>query len=326
MHIFINSYGTSLRVRDGLLSIKRDQDIQRVPMGKITKIFVTKSVHLSSDVLYTCLEHGVDFVCTERNGQPVGRLWNHRFGSISALRKKQLSYSMSRHTTAWIVEHLQTKLEQQKALLECLYAIDEPYTEYIQQTIDKLHKAHDRLSDIEGLLIREVGPQLRAIEGQAARAYFGCVSKHLPTAYQFTKRTRRPARDITNAMLNYAYGILYSHVESALTKAGLDPYIGFFHRDEYNRPALAYDVIEAFRPWADWVVVHLCLNEVFEDTYFDQQDGAYWLAGDAKRILIQHFIDFFEEVVEYEGKRYTRFTHIDRLATDLAREVDTKID
>ncbi len=321
MHIFINSYGTSLRIQNGLLSIKREQEIQRVPIGKISKLFVTKSVHLSSDVIYACLEHGVDFVCTERNGQPVGRLWNNRFGSISSLRKKQLSFAMSERTTRWIVEHLQLKFAQQQEVLQCLLSIDEPDVQHIQQAITKLSRASDRLDDYGTELISEVGPGIRAVEGQAARAYFACVSKHLPTAYQFSKRTRRPARDITNAMLNYAYGILYSHVESALFKVGLDPYIGFFHRDEYNRPALAYDVIEGFRPWADWVVVHLCLNEVYDEQHFEREQEAYWLGGDSKRMLIQHFIDFFEEVVDFGGKRYTRFNHIQELASDLAQEI-----
>jgi CRISPR-associated protein Cas1 len=56
--------------------------------------------------------------------------------------------------------------------------------------------------------------------------------------------------------------MLYGHCESALIHAGLDPFIGIMHRDEYNRPVLVYDFIEQFRHWADYVVCHLCLQEV----------------------------------------------------------------
>ncbi|MBK7522808.1 MAG: CRISPR-associated endonuclease Cas1 [Saprospiraceae bacterium] len=159
------------------------------------------------------------------------------------------------------------------------------------------------------------------MEGQAAKIYFSCINKHLPFRYQFSGRSRHPALDMVNAMLNYVYGILYGHIESALIKSGLDPYIGFFHRDEYNRPVLTYDVIEPFRPWADWTVFHLCTNEVLDDSHFEVENGSYWLQGDAKRFLIQHFTDFFEEVIDYKEKRFSRFMHLERSTQVLANRI-----
>ncbi len=323
MLVFINTYGTSLRMKDGLLSVKKDSEIRRIPIGKIKQLFISKGILMSSDVLYACLDNGIDLLITERNGRPIGRMWNNRFGSISSLRKKQLLFSKSDRVTPWVIDQIMKKTHHQIELLQCLKGLEWAYLNEIDKCVEKLQRIRGSLSRYEQENIKEAAPRIRAIEGQMAKVYFNCVSRHLPMAYRFDKRSKHPAYDMTNAMLNYAYGILYSHIESALIKAGLDPYIGFFHRDEYNRPVLTYDVIEVFRPWTDWVVFHLCFNEVLDDTMFQIEQEAYWLQGDSKRILIQHFTDFFEEIVDFEGNRYSRFTHIDRLAIALASKINT---
>ncbi|MGB4957848.1 MAG: CRISPR-associated endonuclease Cas1 [Saprospiraceae bacterium] len=321
MKIFINTYGTSLKIVDGLLSIKHEDKINKVPIGKVKTIYLTKSLLLSTDVIYACLEHGIDLMITERNGRPIGRLWNNRFGSISTIRKNQLDFSKSLRVTSWVVTQIRDKLENQKELLLCLLSIDEPHEHEIKNGVRQIDQIIIKLSESDGDSIEDCGPRIRALEGQAAKLYFNCINKHLPFKYQFNTRTRHPALDMVNAMLNYVYGILYGSIESSLIKAGLDPYIGLFHRDEYNRPVLTYDVIEPFRPWADWTVFHLCLNEVIEESHFEIENGAYWLQGESKRMLIQHFSDFFDEVIDYKGRRFSRLVHLDKIALDLAKEI-----
>ncbi|MCZ2101504.1 MAG: CRISPR-associated endonuclease Cas1 [Chitinophagales bacterium] len=318
MRIFINTYGTSLKMQDGLLSIKYEDKINKVPIGKVKTIYLTKSVHLSTDVLYACLEQGIDLMITERSGAPVGRLWNNRFGSISTIRKNQLDFAASGHVTSWVIDQLSEKIENQIDLLFCLLTLDEPDETEINRVVEKMRSIIIRMSESKEDHISEAAARLRALEGQAAKLYFSCINRHLPFKYQFSGRSRHPALDMVNSMLNYVYGILYGHIESALIKAGLDPFIGLFHRDEYNRPVLTYDVIEPFRPWADWTVFHLCTNEVLDDVHFQIENGQYWLQGDAKRILIQHFSDFFDEVIDYKGNRFSRMIHLDKAAQQLA--------
>lgn len=311
---------------DGLLSIKHEEKINKIPIGKIKTIHLTKSIYLSSDVLYTCLEHGIDLMITERNGKPIGRLWNNRFGSISTIRKRQLDFAKGDLITEWVIKQLNEKIENQIELLLCLLSISEPQEQYINDTTKQMIQINDKLSLLRCDVLHDVSPRIRALEGQAAKLYLNCINKHLPFRYQFANRSRHPAQDMVNAMLNYVYGILYGHIESALIKAGLDPYIGFFHRDEYNRPVLTYDVIEPFRPWADWTVFHLCLNEVLEETHFEIDQGSYWLYGEGKRLLIQHFADFFDEVIDYKDIRFSRMVHLDKAALNLASLIQNQPD
>lgn len=128
-----------------------------------------------------------------------------------------------------------------------------------------------------------------------------------------------PAKDPFNTLLNYAYGILYGKVEGALIKAGIDPYMGIFHRDEYNRPALVFDVIENYRSWMDYVVVQLCKAEAIPEEAFEiiAETGAVRLSPLAKRILIQSVNDFLDEIIVIK-KPLSRLSHIESDAFRLA--------
>ena len=77
-----------------------------------------------------------------------------------------------------------------------------------------------------------------------------------------------------------------------MIKAGVDPYIGILHRDDYNRPVLVYDVIELYRIWVDYVVFTLLAqNGITEECYSIREDGSYWLEPLGRRILIQSLND-----------------------------------
>lgn len=106
------------------------------------------------------------------------------------------------------------------------------------------------------------------LEGKAARAYFEAISSIMPEKYRFAGRSRNPAKDEFNALLNYGYGVLYSLVEKGCIIAGLDPYLGFLHSDSYNKKSLVFDIIEMFRIYVDETVVFLSRRMV-KDGFFE---------------------------------------------------------
>lgn len=127
--------------------------------------------------------------------------------------------------------------------------------------------------------------------------------------------------DIANALLNYGYGLLYGKIEGALIKAGIDPYIGVMHRDDYNRPVLVYDVIELYRVWIDFVVVQLLRQKAVTDEHCSvRADGSYWLEALGRRILIQSVNDYLDEYVEGDdAQQRSRLTQIGMYAQKLAQ-------
>src|SRR5690606_16305695 len=101
------------------------------------------------------------------------------------------------------------------------------------------------------LLVEKDIDVLRGLEGEAAQAYFG-VFDHLirvpDPALHFSGRSRRPPLDAVNALLSFLYTLLTHDCRSALETVGLDPAVGFLHRDRPGRPSLALDLAEEFRP------------------------------------------------------------------------------
>ena len=50
-----------------------------------------------------------------------------------------------------------------------------------------------------------------------------------------------------NALLSFLYTLLVHDIRGALDASGLDPQVGYLHRDRPGRPSLALDMMEEFR-------------------------------------------------------------------------------
>ena len=132
---------------------------------------------------------------------------------------------------------------------------------------------------------------LLGIEGTAARVYyqnFGRMLKRtddsgVALAFDFTGRNRRPPKDPINALLSLAYSLLAKDLTVVLQAVGFDPFLGFYHRPRYGRPALALDLMEEFRPLvADSVVLNAINTGVVQRSDFTTRGGAVAL-GEAGR-------------------------------------------
>lgn len=93
---------------------------------------------------------------------------------------------------------------------------------------------------------------LRGVEGEAARMYYGVFDNLILETkddFRFVGRSRRPPRDPVNALLSYLYTMLAHDCAAALETVGLDPQVGFLHRERPGRPSLALDLMEELRPY-----------------------------------------------------------------------------
>ena len=180
-----------------------------------------------------------------------------------------------------------------------------------------------QLQDMDGGL-DQVRDQVMGLEGRASRTYWAAVSRLLPETYRFEGRSRNPAKDEFNCLLNYAYGVLYGLVERACLLAGLDPYIGFVHTDHYNKPSLVFDVIENYRIWADETVVQLFSRHKIKKTLFDQLKNGLTLNKEGKAILLEALTEHLDERIRYRNRNISRRDAVQfdlhRIANDLLKE------
>lgn len=319
MHIILNSFGASIRKENGLFEVTTSDGKQSIGPNDVSSISISKGARISSDAVLLAIENEIDVLFIDQTGNPAGRVWSVKYGSISMIRRKQLEFLYSDAATKWVKEIIIEKMNNQVALLLALKSnMDEVGKRKIAAAINSIEDHKQKLRKAEADFLSELAPSIRGWEGAASRRYFEAISFCLPDNYKFEKRSRQPALDKFNAMLNYGYGMLYGKIEGALIKAGLDPYTGIFHRDDYNRPALVFDVIEKYRIWIDYVVFQLCAQEAMTDECFTQENGAFLLDGLGKRILIQSVNDYLSEIINIRGIDRSRAEHINLFAHRLA--------
>ncbi|HON21294.1 MAG TPA: CRISPR-associated endonuclease Cas1 [Bacteroidales bacterium] len=320
MELILNTYGTSLsRDNEGFVILHKDGK-QRIPAQGIEAIIISKGAQITSDAVILAIENEIEVLFMDKTGNPIGRVWSPKYGSISTIRKGQLNFTFSKEAVSWIVEVITQKIENQQALLLSLYCDNELQKRTIEKAIRRLEDYRKKISLVEGETISDVAPTLRGWEGIASKIYFECIGSFMPDNLQFQKRSQHPATDVVNSMLNYGYGILYGKIEGVLIKTGIDPYIGVMHRDDYNRPVLVYDIIELYRIWVDYVVLTLAMQNAITDEYYSvKEDGSYWLEPLGRRVIIQSINDYLDETINLKGITRSRQHHLFLYAQSLAQ-------
>lgn len=321
MELVINNFGTSLSRDNGGFVIINADGRQRIPAHGITSIHICRGAQITSDAVMLAVENEIEVLFMDKGGNVIARVWSPKYGSISTIRKGQLSFTFSKDSVDWIKGVVMSKIENQQAMLLMLSADNAAMQKAVDKAINRLEDYRSKIKALQGEIVSDIAPTLRGWEGAASKIYFDAINMFLPDEYRFDRRSQHPAMDVANALLNYGYGLLYGKIEGALIKAGIDPYVGVMHRDDYNRPVLVYDVIELYRVWIDYVVVSLLSQYAITDEHYSvRDDGTYWLEPLGRRILIQSVNDFLEEVVDNNGLQRSRLTHIGLYAQDLAQQ------
>lgn len=145
---------------------------------------------------------------------------------------------------------------------------------------------------------------LRGVEGEAARQYFAALNALIRSSaresFRMDGRSRRPPRDRINALLSFVYSLLMNDCRSAVEVCGLDPQIGFLHVVRPGRAALALDLMEEFRAFADRLVLSLInRGQIGADDFVRREGGAVLLESDARKTVL----------VAYQERKQENLTH-----------------
>jgi len=326
MQLHLNTYGAYLHVKDQLFEVKMTNEGKpekhHVAAHKVKSIWMAKGTALSTDAVHLAIKNNIDIVFLEYDGFPIGRVWHTKLGSTTLIRKKQLEASLDRRSLTYTSAWLGRKLFNQSNLLLSLKKHRPQHSEYLTRQAERVEVFKLKIAEAEGEHIKDAADKIRAWEGNSGRVYFETLSYVLPKHHQFSGRSFRPAGDPFNAFLNYAYGMLYSKVEKSLILAGLDPFVGFLHRDDYNYKSLVYDFIEPYRVFAEKVVFNLFSGRKVRQDHYDEITGGVRLNKSGKVLLIEAFNKYFEEDrVRYLGKNRLRVNIIQTDAHRFAGEL-----
>lgn len=305
MELVINTYGSYLQKNGDCFRVKVDDRVFDVSVKKVSSIMITTSAYITTDAVKMAMDHNIDVIFLDKYGDPYGRVWHSKLGSTTLIRRRQLEIAETREGFNLAVEWVKNKFENQIDFLMRLRETRTRKSKEITSSVEKLKKCTERLKELDGKIDGMRGI-IMGIEGAGGRIYFEILNFIMPDQYKFDGRSRNPAQDEFNALLNYAYGILYSKVEKACIIAGLDPYVGIIHTDNYNKKSMVFDLIENYRIWADETVVKLFASRKVKKDQFDELKNGYTLNKDGKALLVEAFNGFLDESIRYGGRNIKR--------------------
>jgi CRISP-associated protein Cas1 len=221
----------------------------RMPAHLLGGVVCFGRVALSSPLLGFCAEEGICVTHLSEHGRFLARVEGPVSGNVLLRREQYRLTDNPAAAAALAAAFVAGKTLNQRAVLR--RALRDHGEALEDEGRCALQKAEARLSDIAR---RSTRPQpldaVRGLEGEAGQVYFG-VFDHLIRAqkdvFRFAGRSRRPPLDAVNALLSLIYTLLVHDCRAALETVGLDPAVGFLHRDRPGRPGLALDLMEEFR-------------------------------------------------------------------------------
>ncbi|MCL5292698.1 MAG: CRISPR-associated endonuclease Cas1 [Actinobacteria bacterium] len=328
MQLVINTPGSYLRRKEGNLFIKNDGQVFEVSVKKVSSILITTAATISTDAVKLAIDHNVDLIFLDHFGDPYGRIWHSKLGSTTLIRRRQLEVAEKEEGLTLALEWVGNKFRNQIDLLTGLRATRSRRSAEITAFIERLRAIQAKLSDVSGK-VDEARQLILGVEGVGSRLYFEAISELMPERYRFNGRSRNPAKDEFNCLLNYAYGVLYSMVEKACILAGLDPYVGIIHTDHYNKKSMVFDLIENYRVWADETVIKLFAGRQVKVEHFDKLENGFTLNKLGKALLIEALNKWLAESVRYRRRNIKRADIIQfdchQIANDLIKRAPVKL-
>lgn len=229
-----------LRVRDGLLCLRRDKDDETevtVPLKELAAVVLTHpQITCTRTVLSGLAEAGAVVVACDDRFMPVAMMLPLTGYHAPARRlAAQANASLPTLKRLW-QQVIVAKVRAQASLLVDIRGEDFGLNELAKQV---------RSGDPEN------------IEGQAARIYWTAL-------FQDVDFTRKPGAGMAdqNRFLDYGYAVLRAAVCRAICATGLHPGLGLHHHHRNNPYCLADDLMEPYRPLIDRAVVGLVADRL----------------------------------------------------------------
>ncbi len=259
----------------------------RIPVHNLEGIVCFGFAGASPKLMQLCCERGVALSFLTEYGRFLGRVTGRISGNV-LLRRTQYRWADDQETSLRLSRRfIAAKISNSRAVLHRLLRDhgEVVETEALSVTVKNLARLPKRLE------LARSGDEIRGIEGDAASQYFSQFNQLLlgeSREFQMKDRTRRPPLDRCNALLSFLYTLLTHEVEAALESVGLDPQVGFLHRDRPGRSSLALDVMEELRPhFADRLAVTLInRKQIASNGFTVKENGAVIMDDETRKTVL----------------------------------------
>jgi len=250
--LYLNTPGLRLGRRDETLVVYQDRKpIDEVRINDLTHVALFGNIQISTQAVQALCAAQVPIAYFSGGGWFYGITRGHELKNVFLRIEQFRRAAQTDFPLAMARRFVYGKIRNQRTLLMRNHIEPPP------SALRRLKRAAEealQASDPESLL---------GVEGAASNVYFehfaGMIKAdsgegadlHDPRTeftFRFAARNRRPPVDPVNALLSLGYSLLAKDCAIAALAVGFDPYVGFYHRPRFGRPALALDLMEEFRP------------------------------------------------------------------------------
>lgn len=282
--LYVMTQGAYLAKEGEAVAVRVEKETRmRIPVHNLDGVVCFGRVGCSPYLLGFCAEKGVGVSFLSRRGRFLANVRGRVSGNV-LLRREQYRRADRPDASAEIARALLVgKVANSRSVLvrRLRSHPDAAGGPEVEAAVALLKQRLDELAVTPEL------DALRGVEGLAARQYFA-VFDHLvlqqKEGFRFKGRSRRPPLDAVNALLSFLYTLLRHDCASALEAVGLDPAVGFLHRDRPGRPSLALDLMEELRPFvADRLALSLINRKQVRAAGFRQDESGAVLMDEATR-------------------------------------------
>jgi CRISP-associated protein Cas1 len=307
--LYVTTQGSYL-ARQGLAVLVRVKGETRlhVPIHNLSGIVCFGRVGCSPPLMALCGEAKVALSFMSTNGRFLARVEGPISGNV-LLRREQYRRADEEAVSSRVARLLVAgKLANCRTLLlrAARDRAEGPAAERLRAAAQKISEGLHTLESQSNL------DSVRGTEGEAAAAYFAVFDDQIVAqkdGFRFTARSRRPPLDPVNAILSFLYTLLAHDVRAALETVGLDPAVGFLHRDRPARPGLALDLMEELRPGlADRVALSVInRKQVTAHQFRRGETGGVVMSDEARKTVLTTWQERKNEEVMHPllGERMT---------------------
>ncbi len=282
--LYVTEPGSRIEKDYQRLTVTNPEDdvIVSIPIARVSEVVIVGSVGITTQAMVELLRNEVPLSIITAGGELLGQL-RPAGGKNIFLRRKQIQQAADPGACLALArEMVRGKIKNERTLLRRIGRERGADVAGAVARVNKILKDLDLARDTAGL---------RGQEGLAARVYFQALRGALLPEWEFGGRSRRPPRSPFNALLSLGYTLLTQNLVTAVEVAGLDPYEGFFHADQYGRPALALDLVEEFRSViVDALALAVVRRRILRASDFEPAGQGWRLTRDGLRRFIGQYV------------------------------------
>lgn len=310
---YLGYSGTNFIVRD-----KNRTTEKEYPFYSVGEILLQSGNAVSTGALASAGFWGIDLLILTASGRPVGTMIALDDSSHIKTRLCQYEAYKNRKGVEIAKQLVLAKIETQTQMLK----------KHRLEGFETLNLPRkEQITLLYGENVDKIRNKLHGVEAKYSQHYFGQIVALFPKELRknWKKREGYRAYDELNNLFNFCYAYLKWKIFRALIKSKLEPFLGFLHGIQENRPSLVCDLEEIYRCFIDDFLIKYSqklkvkdFEKYYERGYYNKKVPRKYLNHSETNNLIKSLSEYFEFKVDVPRIRRGKKSSVETVINDEA--------